>query len=189
MPQEGPSDQELLQRLSAGDQEAVQILVERYQSRLMDYSARYLPSPDLAKDIAQEVFLKLLDAPPARLQNGVLGPWLFRVARNRAIDVSRRGKFEISAGASSDLPVSEEEAPASVGGDPLQTLMASNDAEQLRRLCGQLPEDLRRVVEDRIDSNLSFQEIADKEGIPLGTALWRVHRAFEILRRRWLEES
>lgn len=188
-PQEEPSDQELLQRLVAGDQAAVQTLVERYQARLVDYAARFLTSPDLAKDIAQEVFLKLLDAPPSHLQNGLLGPWLFRVARNLAIDVMRHGKFEIASGSPTDLPSIDANAPASVAGDPLHALMASSDAEQLRRLCNQLPEDLRAVVEDRVDGNLSFQEIAEKEHIPLGTALWRVHHAFEILRRRWLEEA
>jgi len=188
-PQEVPSDQELLQRLVAGDQDAVQTLVERYQTALVEYAARYLPSPDLAKDVAQEVFLKLLDVPPSHLQNGVLGPWLFRVARNLAIDAARHGKFEIASGAPTDLPVADTDVPASVASDPLHTLMASSDAEQLRRLCNQLPAELKAVVEDRMDGNLSFQEIAEKEHIPLGTALWRVHHAFEILRHKWLEEA
>lgn len=67
--------------------------------------------------------------------------------------------------------------------------MASSDGERLRKLRDELPEDLRVVIEDRIDHNLSFQQIADKEGIPLGTALWRVYHALELLRRRWLSES
>lgn len=188
--QEEPADAELLQRLTAGDQDAAQTLVERFQARLVDYAARFLPSADLAKDVAQEAFLKLLDNPPATLQNGALAPWLFRVARNLAIDASRRGKFEVPSGAPTDLPVTEDvNVPASVSRDPLHTLMASNDAEQIRKLCGQLSPELKAVVEDRIDGNLSFQEIADKEHIPLGTALWRVHHAYEILRQKWLAES
>lgn len=180
-----PSDEELLQMLSEGDQAVVQVLYERYQDRLVAHAVRYLPAEDLAQDVVQETFLKLLDEPPGYLQGGLLGPWLFRVARNLAIDRARRRKFEVTQ---DDDELSLDEVSGGED-DPLTTLMASSDAEQLRHLCGELPGDLQVIVHDRIVENLSFQEIADKERIPLGTALWRVHHAFEILRRRWLAES
>lgn len=182
---EEPSDEALLRTLSEGDHAVVQVLYGRYRDRLVAHAVRYLPAEDLAQDVVQETFLKLLDDPPSYLQDGVLGPWLFRVARNLAIDRSRRGKFEVSQG---DDALSLDDVSGGED-DPLTTLMASSDAEQLRHLCNELPGELQSIVHDRFVESLSFQEIADKEQIPLGTALWRVHHAFEILRRRWLAES
>lgn len=183
---EGPSDAVLFGAVLNGDQSAMQELFERYRSRLAAYAARFLNSNDLAQDVVQDTFLKFLDNPPSRLQDGSLAPWLLRVARNLALDRLRHGRFEISTGELLDLP-SKGEADVSVA-DPLSQAMAINDAECLRRICANLPDEFRVVVEDRIDRNLSFQEIADREKIPLGTALWRVHRAFEMIRRNWLSE-
>lgn len=182
------SDEALLRRLRAGDQDAMQALFLRYQARLAAHTARFLASEDLAHDAVQETFLKLLASPPKRLQNGVLGPWLFRVAKNLALDWTRRGRFEISSGSVWELPWNTDGSHGH-GVNPLSQAMASSDGERLRKLRNELPEDLRVVIEDRIDHNLSFQQIADKEGIPLGTALWRVYHALELLRRRWLSES
>ncbi len=181
-----PSDEALFQGVLSGDQEAVQALFDRYREGLVSHAARVLPSRDLAQDVVQEVFLKLLESPPARLQNRSLGPWLFRVARNLSLDRQRHGKFEIPAGGEGDLP----SPPAGTGPlDPLSTLMRHSDAEHLRRLCEELPPELRRLVEGRMEQGLSFQQLADREGIPLGTALWRVHHALDILRRKWMAES
>lgn len=163
---------------------AFQALYERYQGRVVSHAARYLVAPDLAQDVAQETFLKLLEKPPRTLREGLLGPWLFRVARNLAVDRSRRGKFEVSSGNPGDIP-------AQLSGstdDPWMNMIAKSDAERLRRLCQELPEVFRQIVEDRMDGGLSFQEIAAKERIPLGTALWRLHHAYEILRRAWNAE-
>ena len=52
----------------------------------------------------------------------------------------------------------------------------------MRYEVNRLPEELRRVIHLRFDQNLSFQEIAQQENLPLGTVLWRGHRALEILR-------
>lgn len=181
-----PSDESLLQGVLSGDQDAAQTLFDRYREGLVSHAARFLPSRDLAEDVAQEVFLKLLETPPAHLKDGSLGPWLYRVARNLSLDRQRHGKFEIAAGGESDLP----SPPVETGPlDPLATLMQHSDAERMRRLREELPPELRRLVEGRIEQGLSFQQLADREGIPLGTALWRVHHALDILRRKWLSES
>ncbi|MDD4098706.1 MAG: sigma factor-like helix-turn-helix DNA-binding protein, partial [Lentisphaeria bacterium] len=68
---------------------------------------------------------------------------------------------------------------------PLKTLTASNDAAVVRDLVNRLPDELREVVELRIDGGVSFKDIAIILDIPQGTALWRMHRAVEILRMQW----
>ncbi len=187
-PAPAPSDEALLQGVLAGDPQAAQLLFERYQPRLVEKGCAYLPSRDLAQDVAQEVFLKLLESPPRELAGGSLRPWLLRVTRNLALDRARRGRHEIASGGGGDLEMSPY-APPGHEPDPLAALMRSNDAERIRSLRAQLPQELQRVLEGRFERGLSFQEIAQKEGIPLGTALWRVHHACKLLRQKWSAES
>jgi RNA polymerase sigma-70 factor (ECF subfamily) len=164
--------------MKSGNTSAFEELFARYETRLVAYAARYIGSIDLAKDVCQEVFLKLISKPPRVLICDSLGPWLFRVTRNLAIDKRRRRKFEINED-DADMP------EASAEGDPALTLRNKDDVEVVRDMVNELPKDLRDVVELRIDGGVSFKEIASILDIPQGTALWRMHRAVELLRQTW----
>ncbi len=173
-------DSELLQQMWEGDIRAFESIYVRYADRLTSCAAPYLRSRDLARDVAQETFMRLLSNPPANLPEEGLGPWLFSVAKHLAIDRARHLQYEIPTvtekpGMSLDPRESE---------DPANLVAANCTAEQVRREVAQLPEDLRRVIHLRFDQNLSFQEIASQENLPLGTVLWRGHRALELLRGR-----
>ncbi len=172
------SDRLLMKWMRNGDTAAFETIFRRYETRLVAYAARYINSLDLAKDICQEVFLKLIAKPPSSLVYDNLGPWLFKVTRNLAIDKQRRRKFEVT-GDEKDFPEAREES------NPLQTLSDRNDASLIRKLVNELPQELRDVVELRIDGDVPFKEIAEILDIPQGTALWRMHRSVEILREQW----
>ena len=171
-------DGELLQQMWEGDIRAFESIYARYAERLASCAAPYLRSRDLARDVAQETFMKLLNNPPVALKGDDLGPWLFRVAKNLAIDRARHLQYEIPT---------EPDQPGGAGEphdveDPASMMVANSTAEQVRHEVSQLPEELRRVIHLRFDQNLSFQEIAIQEDLPLGTVLWRGHRALELLR-------
>lgn len=172
------SDKKLLRRMRAGRPGAFEELFARYETRLVAYASRYVGSPDLAKDVCQEIFLKLISKPPRILICDSLAPWLFRVTRNLAIDKRRRRKFEIHE---EDVDMPEPRAE----GDPLASLARKSDVEMVRSLVESLPTDLRDVVELRIDGSVSFKDIAVILDIPQGTALWRMHRAVQVLRQEW----
>ncbi|HQL09722.1 RNA polymerase sigma factor [Oligosphaera ethanolica] len=172
------TDWKLVKWMCDGDTVAFEEIFARYETRLVAYASRYVSSLDLAKDVCQEVFLKLIARPPSKLIYDNLGPWLFRVTRNLAIDKRRRRKFEIT-GDESEMPEARDEV------NPLQTLTRHNDAAVIRDLVNRLPDDLREVVELRIDGGVSFKDIAVILDIPQGTALWRMHRAVEVLRQQW----
>ncbi len=172
------SDRLLMKWMRNGDTAAFETIFRRYETRLVAYAARYINSLDLAKDICQEVFLKLIAKPPSSLVYDNLGPWLFKVTRNLAIDKQRRRKFEVT-GDEKDFPEAREAS------NPLQTLSDRNDASLIRKLVNELPQELRDVVELRIDGDVPFKEIAEILDIPQGTALWRMHRSVEILREQW----
>jgi RNA polymerase sigma-70 factor (ECF subfamily) len=175
---EEATDKRLVKWMRDGDTAAFEELFVRYETRLVAYATRYLGSVDLAKDVCQEVFLKLINNPPRVLICDSIGPWLFRVTRNLAIDKRRRRRFEIQE-QDTDMPEAREE------GDPLSALQDRNDVEVVRLLVRDLPKDLRDVVELRIDGDVPFKDIARMLDIPQGTALWRMHRAVEVLRQMW----
>ena len=172
------SDKKLLRLMRGGDSTAFEELFVRYETRLVAYATRYIGSADLAKDVCQEVFLKLIEKPPRVLMCDSLAPWLFRVTRNLAIDKRRSRKFEIDE-ADADAPEPKAD------GDPLAVLQSKNDTDVVRRLVQGLPPSLRDVVELRIHGEVSFKDIAVILRIPQGTALWRMHRAVEVLRQGW----
>ena len=172
------SDKKLLKWMRSGNTSAFEQLFFRYETRLIAYATRYTSSPDLAKDVCQEVFLKLISKPPRVLICDSLAPWLFRVTRNLSIDKYRSRKFEIHEHDTMGVEAKAE-------GDPLQSLRDKNDAEVVRDLVNSLPPQLRDVVELRIDGGVSFKEIAVILRIPQGTALWRMHRAVKVLRQGW----
>ena len=172
------SDKQLLLWMRSGDTAAFEQLFARYETRLVAYAARYTGSLDIAKDVCQEVFLKLITRPPRVLICDRLGPWLFRVTRNLAIDNKRRRKFELPE-------LENDRTELAAEGDPLQSVSQKSDAELVRHLVETLPRELRDVVELRIDGGTPFKDIAMILRIPQGTALWRMHRAVEILRQRW----
>jgi len=172
------SDKKLLRWMRAGRSGAFEEIFARYETRLIAYATRYVGSPDSAKDVCQEIFLKLISKPPRILICDSLAPWLFRVTRNLAIDKRRRCKFEIHE-EDADMPEPRTE------GDPLASLARKSDMEMVRSLVESLPMDLRDVVELRIDGGVSFKNIAVILDIPQGTALWRMHRAVQVLRQEW----
>ena len=170
-------DSVLLQQMCEGDIQAFESIYARYADRLTSCAAPYLRSRDLARDVAQETFMKLLNNPPTTLTGDGLGPWLFSVAKHLAIDRARHLQYEIPT----------EPEPSGISGepensDPASMMAATSTAEQIRFEVEQLPDELRRVIHLRFDQNLSFQEIANQEKLPLGTVLWRGHRALELLR-------
>ncbi|MBP5640689.1 MAG: RNA polymerase sigma factor [Victivallales bacterium] len=174
---DGASDMELVERMVAGDSTAVQELVTRYERKLIAYSQHIVNSEDLAKDICQEVFMKLIRRPPLSSQNGNLGPWLFRVAHNLSIDLWRRRKFEITG---------EELPEESMGrATPFNNVSLSHDFALLRELVGRLPNEYRQVVELRVYAEMPYKEIAETLGIPQGTALWRYHESIKLLGIMW----
>ncbi len=172
------SDWKLLRLTEEGDSAAFEELFARYETRLVAYATRYTGSTDLARDVCQEVFVKLIRRPPRFRMSHNLAPWLFRVTRNLAIDKRRSMKFEIS-GEETDAPEPLTE------GDPRQSLLDKHDAAAVRDLVEALPDDLRDVVNLRIFGGVAFKEIARILDIPMGTALWRMHRALELLRQEW----
>jgi RNA polymerase sigma-70 factor (ECF subfamily) len=128
-------------------------------------------------DCLQVVFVKLIEsgqnvAPAARRA------WLFRVAANESARIWR-------SRASTDKMLQKHPAEDVAEDDPTQQAILSETTQQLREALDQLPDSWQQVVRLRINQNLTFQQIAEKLDIPIGTALTRMRRALERLKSQF----
>lgn len=174
------SDRKLFRELRKGDSLAFRELFSRYETRLVAYAEKYMDSVDLARDVVQEVFLRLIHKPPRMLLSDSLAPWLFRVTRNLAIDRCRNRKFEVCDEDAGVHDFTEE-------CNPYEHSCEQSEYELLEKLVEELPDGLKDVVYLRMRGDIPFREIASILSIPQGTALWRMHRAVKILREKWTE--
>lgn len=176
-----------LQRARRRDPEALAALVDAYGRRLYGLLFRLTGSRDTADDLLQETFLRVVRTIESYEHDGRFESWLFRIAANLARDHARRGR---KRGASRSLgPLNEDsdrggiDLPASGPAQPGAGLLHAEARERLQRCLGRLPETDREIILLRHFAELSFREIAEMLGVPLGTALARAHRALERLRR------
>lgn len=162
-------DRELLDRfgeLREGREEAFAALYADMKKPVYTVILRIVGDPPLAEDLLQEVFLRLLASPPAPSLRHPRA-WIFRVARNLAIDSVRKPKTEA-------LP--EEQA------DPAQPLEACADRLDIEAALSRLSLAEREIVVLHLNGDLPFREIAGILEQPLGTVLWRYRQAVGKLR-------
>lgn len=172
-----------IEQIRRNNFEAFDVIYNEFYARLVAYSCKYVGgSEDIAKDVAQETLLKLANNPPDSIQNNNLAPWLFRVARNLAIDKQRHARLEVPCGDTTGIEPENDS-------NPFQQLVNSSNADMIRAMILKLPEELKEIIEYRINRNISFKDIAEELNIPIGTALWRMHRAVQILRTLWNESA
>jgi RNA polymerase sigma-70 factor, ECF subfamily len=173
------------------DPRAFEALVQRHQRGVYNFCLRLLGQPDDAADVAQETFVQLYSHLGRLDQAEPLAPWLFRVARNRCIDVIRRRRTVPLMNWSDDDASAASEPAAE---DPLpDELLERADLQRLLADAIQaLPPGAAEVVALRYAADRSFAEIALILGCDEGAARVRFHRAKSLLRqylRTRLEEA
>jgi len=155
-------------------------VVAREGSRLAGFIRRRVPDPRDAEDILQEVFYELVEANRLVMPIEHLTGWLFRVARNRIIDLLRRRKPEEEVSGLADLLPSPEEGPEALHARGVLL-------EELQRALQELPEEQRAVFLGHEVAGLSFKEMAAATGVSINTLLARKRYAVLRLRARLQE--
>lgn len=168
-----------------GDVAAFEALVRRHQAPIYNFCLRMLGRPDDAADVAQEAFVQLYSNLERLDEREPLSAWLFRVARNRCIDVIRRRRT-VSLG--TDTGPDDDAGSTSfdvADADPLpDELVERADLQRvLSAAIADLPPAYAEVVALRYASDRSFAEIAAILDIDEGAARVRFHRAKALLRR------
>lgn len=184
------SDLQLVQRTVAGDQMAYELLVIKYQRRIERLIARMVRDNDLVQDIAQETFLRAYRALPQFRGEAQFYTWLYRIAVNTAkkflMDMRRDPVMTESA----LTPVSEEDETFRNRHEPTseetpETVLAAQEiAQAVNAAMEALPEELRQAVTLREIEGLSYDEIAQAMGCPIGTVRSRIFRAREAISAR-----
>lgn len=172
------TDEDLVPRLAARDEAAVALLLERWWARAYRLAHQLTGDPATADDAAQEAFVHALRAAggfdPAR---GPFAPWFLRIVRNAAFNLSRARARRAGHEAAAARP---EVAPD----DPAARAADCADAEGLRQHLAALRPPYREAVALHVVEGLTFQEVAQVLGCPLGTVASRVRRGLEALRAR-----
>jgi RNA polymerase sigma factor (sigma-70 family) len=189
----GTTEDEQLRAARRGDAAAFEALVRRHQTALFNFCVRLLGQSEDAADVAQETFVQLYSHLGRLDERDSLAPWLFRVARNRCLDVLRRrrtapiGPFGRARGRPSpDVAGATPAAFDPADEQPLPDELA--ERADLQRLLGQaiaqLPPAYAEVVALRYAADRSFSEIAAILECDEGAARVRFHRAKALLRAR-----
>lgn len=178
-------DRAVVQAVLNGQQHRFAELVDRYQTPIVNYVCRMLGNYEDAVDLSQDVFLKAYSALGSYRPQYPFPAWLFRIARNAAIDEIRKRRVVT---VSLDAPVEFDDGAAareveSPGLDPQDAYLGIEFADRVSAAIDQLPEKYREPIVLRHAADLSYEEIAEALELPIGTVKTRIFRARDALRQ------
>lgn len=178
------NDRELLTAYSSGNGDAVSVLIERHRKRVFDYIRMMVKDPDLADDLFQETFIKVVKSLRERRyeDNGKFLAWVMRIAHNQVIDHFRRQKQQNNVrneDAGYDLLNNKKYSDRTVE----ETMISDQITSDIRKLVEYLPAEQKEIVIMRHYLDMSFKEIAEQTGVSINTALGRMRYALINLRK------
>lgn len=185
------SDLALVKRVKKGEYSAFDLLVLKYQSRVIAISTKYVKDIQLAEDIAQESFFKAYKSIDSFREESAFYTWLYRITANTAINYlsSKKRKSELlEADVSNREGESIDIFDIPGGESPEDILNANSLREDIFKNMSNLPEEIRTAVTLREFEGLSYEEIAEILGCPLGTVRSRIFRGRELLQQTISEQ-
>lgn len=175
-----PGDRTLMRRIATRDEAALRLLYERYGGRLLAVAHRILGERSRAEDALQEAFVSVWNAAASHDdRDGSVFAWLYSITRFKAIDMIRREQRQHAlvdaerrdAGRETEVPPQQERA-----------IDERRRAARLNDCLGRLGDDTRAMIARAFQHGYSHAEIAEIEGLPLGTIKSRIRRALIGLR-------
>jgi RNA polymerase sigma-70 factor (ECF subfamily) len=162
----------LVARAQEGDRQAFGVLVLRYRKRVINLVHRMCGDSQVAEDMAQEAFIRAWKHLRGYQPNSPFINWVFRIASNATLDMLRRQKETVDI----------DELPLAAGGVSVEARLEAKDRAMLvRQAVLSLPPASRSVLVLREYESLSYREIAETLGIPIGTVMSRLNYARERL--------
>lgn len=172
------SDESLLAGMAVGDEDAAAAFVRRYQARVFGLALTVVGSPAVAEEVAQEAFVKAWrHAASYDVRRGRVATWLLTITRNTAIDAVRyRRESPMDPDVLTGLLLAGDTAP--------ETADRWMTTDEIRDALRTLPPNQSRPVVLMTFYGLTANEIAERDGVPVGTVKTRVRRGLGALRER-----
>ncbi|MCL1079247.1 RNA polymerase sigma factor RpoE [Parashewanella spongiae] len=177
------SDQQIIERVQRGDKQAYNLLVQKYQSKVMSLISRYVKSQADVADVAQEAFIKAYRALPNFRGESAFYTWLYRIAVNTAKN------YLVSQGRKTPAnDIDAEEAEYYDGSDalkefasPERLLLSKEIKKAIFDTLDTLPEELKMAITLRELEGMSYEDISQIMECPVGTVRSRIFRAREAV--------
>ena len=178
-------DQSLVERVQKGDKSAFDVLVRKYQHKVVKLISRYIKDPDEALDVSQEAFIKAYRALPNFRGDSAFYTWMYRIAINTAKN------YLVAQGRRlPNVDIEAQEAEQFEGASTLkefatpERLLQRDEIQQtVFSTIEKLPEDLKTAITLREIDGLSYEEIAEAMACPVGTVRSRIFRAREAIEK------
>ncbi|HFD92421.1 MAG TPA: RNA polymerase sigma factor RpoE [Gammaproteobacteria bacterium] len=179
-------DKELVERVQRGDKKAFDILVLKYQHKLVKLVSRYVYDSSEVLDVVQEAFLKAYRAIPTFRGDSAFYTWLYRIgvntAKNHLISQGRKPpRTDVDAEEAEQF---EGESQLKEYATPEGLLLKEEVEDTVIKAIDNLPDDLRTAITLRELEGLSYEEIAEAMGCPVGTVRSRIFRAREAIHQK-----
>ncbi|MDQ8204541.1 sigma-70 family RNA polymerase sigma factor [Pelagicoccus sp. SDUM812003] len=185
------TDRDLMQALVAGNQRALDRIIERWERPLYSFAFRYLQNEALTRDIVQETFVRVYTKRERYNPDFPLSSWIFTIAanlcKNRARWRMRHPEVSLETpigGEDGKDALRMEDVVATEQPQPGERLQADEELRALKRVVASLPHDLRTAVLLHHYENVSYKEIADIVGCSVRGVETRLYRARKLLRVR-----
>jgi RNA polymerase sigma-70 factor (ECF subfamily) len=183
------ADCELVTRAVAGREDSFEELVRRYQRPIAAYVYRMVGDYEAALDLTQEVFIKVYNSLRRYRSEFKFSTWIYKIAHNSAIDHLRRYSTREQSlisefdGEQRELPIESRRI------SPEQEYAGKERRAEIEQVVRGLPATYRELILLRHSHDLSYDEIAEVTGLPLGTVKNRLFRAREVMRQQFVERG
>ena len=177
------SDGELVTLYLQGNSKSFEVLIQKHKSKIYAFILSKIRNKDLAEDIFQETFIKVINSLQKGKYNeeGKFLPWVMRIANNLVIDYFRKAKKMRTIAPTNDFNIFDilQDGDRNIE----DNLVNDQVHKDLRKLIEYLPEDQKEVLKMRYYAELSFKEISESTGVSINTALGRMRYALINLRK------
>lgn len=176
-------DRALVKRVQQGDNTAFDLLVRKYQRKVLAIISRYVRDWSEAEDVAQDAFIRAYRALPSFRGDSAFYTWMYKIATNTAKNhlVSRGRRPPATDIAMEDAEHYEQFVRFSDSASPEHELLRQEIEQTVLRTVQELPDDLREAINLRESEGLSYEEIAERMDCPIGTVRSRIFRAREAI--------